>query len=99
MLPALKYYPPKSNSDLRNLHKAVCDNTGADHHKISVLYYILLDFDYPTGRRDLSTAFEQKSFLPQKYQIYMKGLWHMDRMEFEVRLEPDTSSTKTKLTA
>ena len=81
---ALKYYPPKSNSDLRNLHRAVCENTGPDHHKLSVFYYVLLDFDYPTGRRDLSTTFEKSSFLPQKYQIYMKGLWHMDHQEYEV---------------
>jgi len=82
---ASKYYPPKSNSSLRNLHKTIVESAGADHHKISVLYYLLLEFDFPTGRRDYSTAFEQRSFLPQKYQIYMKGLWHMDRREYEVR--------------
>ena len=81
---AAKYYPPKSNSDLRNLHKVIVESAGADHHKISVLYYLLLDFDYATGKRDYSTAFEQYAFLPPKYQKYMKGLWHMDRKEFEV---------------
>lgn len=81
---ATKQYPPKSNGDLRNLHKTIVESSGADHHKISVLYYILLDFDAPTGRRLHSTAFEENSFLPQKYQIYMKGLWHLDRLELEV---------------
>lgn len=81
---AIRFYPPKSNNDLRSLHKAIVDSSGADHHKISVLYYILLDFDAPTGRRVHSTAFEESSFLPQNYQIYMKGLWHLDRTEFEV---------------
>lgn len=84
---AAKYYPPKSNNDLRNLHRAICETNGADHHKISVFYYILLDFDYPTGRREYSMTFESRSFLPQKYQIYMKGLWHMDRGEFEDALQ------------
>lgn len=88
LLLAVKYYPPKSNSDLRHLHKAVVESSGADHHKISVLYYILLDFDAPTRRRIHSTAFEENSFLPQKYQIYMKGLWHLDRLEFEVSFMP-----------
>ncbi|TGO69824.1 hypothetical protein BOTNAR_0006g00090 [Botryotinia narcissicola] len=84
---AVKYYPPKSNSDLRNLHKVIIDSTGQDHHKLSALYYILLDFDAPTGRRDYSTTFEQKSFLPRSYQIYMKGLWHLDNLDFELALQ------------
>jgi len=81
---AARYYPPKSNGDLRNLHKAIVETGGADHHKISVLYYILLEFDFATGRREYSTTLEENAFLPQKYQIYMKGLWHLDRKEFEV---------------
>ncbi|KAF7883877.1 hypothetical protein EAF00_011189 [Botryotinia globosa] len=83
----VKYYPPKSNSDLRNLHKVIIDSAGQDHHKLSALYYILLDFDAPTGRRDYSTTFEQKSFLPHSYQIYMKGLWHLDNLDFELALQ------------
>lgn len=87
ILSAAKYYPSKSNAELRALHKAVIDTNVADHHKLSVLYYILLDFDAPTKRREYSTALEKSSFLPQKYQIYIKGLWHLDRLEFEVSLQ------------
>ncbi|RFU23786.1 hypothetical protein B7463_g12552, partial [Scytalidium lignicola] len=82
-----KIYPPKSNGDLRSLHKAVLESNGADHHKISVLYYILLDFDFLTARRDYSTSFEEKAFLPQKYQIYMQGLWFLDHLDFELALQ------------
>ncbi|KAF8857095.1 hypothetical protein BDZ45DRAFT_675034 [Acephala macrosclerotiorum] len=82
-----KYYPPKSNGDLRNLHKAIVESGSADTQKISVLYYLLLEFDHPTGARDYSTALEQRAFLPAKYQIYMKGLWHLDRKEFELALQ------------
>ncbi|KUJ14641.1 uncharacterized protein LY89DRAFT_783738 [Mollisia scopiformis] len=82
-----KYYPPKSNSDLRNLHKTIVESGSADTQKISVLYYILLEFDYPTGQRNFSAALEQNAFLPAKYQIYMKGLWHLDRKEFELALQ------------
>ena len=88
MLAAIKHYPPRSNAELRNLHKVVVESNGADHHKISVLYYVLLDFDAPTGRRIHSGTFEESSFLPQKYQIYMKGLWHLDRLELEVSRLP-----------
>ncbi|KAH8819585.1 nuclear pore complex assembly-domain-containing protein [Xylogone sp. PMI_703] len=82
-----KVYPPKSNGELKGLHKAILESSGADHHKISVLYYILLDFDSLNERRDSSGSFEEKAFLPQKYQIYMQGLWHLDRLEFELALQ------------
>jgi hypothetical protein len=97
-LVAVKHYPPKSDTDLRNLHKAVVESSGADHHKISVLYYILLDFDAPTGRRIHSTAFEENTFLPQKYQVYMKGLWHLDRLDLEVRQPLMLLNLRQKLT-
>jgi hypothetical protein len=48
------------------------------------LYYILLDCDEKTRNNAHSNAFEEASFIPKKYQIFMKGLWHMDRAEFEV---------------
>ncbi|TVY93525.1 Protein ELYS [Lachnellula willkommii] len=82
-----KYYPPKSNSDLRNLHKAVVESSGLEHHKISVLYYVILNIDLPTRRRLHSSEFERNSFLPPKYSIYMKGLWHLDRQDFNKALE------------
>jgi len=69
---------------LRDLHEAIVKSDGADHHKISILYYILLDFDAPTGRRDYSAVFEKAAYLPEKYAIYMRGLWNMDRLEFDV---------------
>lgn len=58
-----------------------------DHHKLSVLFYLLIDIDYPTGRREFSTAFEEMVFLPKKYSIYMKGLWHLDHQDFEPALQ------------
>lgn len=95
---AVKYYPPKTNNDLRNLHKAIIETAGEDHVKLSILYYLLLDFDASTGRRDYSMSFEQRSFLPQKYQIYIKGLWHMDRMDFEVSIHNCPKQKRVKLT-
>ncbi len=83
---AAKYYPPKSNSDLRTLHQAICVGNHGDHTKLSLLYYILLDCDAMT-KRTCSAIFEERSLLPNAYQIFMKGLWHMDRLEFEVSLD------------
>ncbi|KAK2628969.1 hypothetical protein QTJ16_002072 [Diplocarpon rosae] len=82
-----KYFPPKDNKALRTLHKNIVESSGADHHKLSVLYYLLLIFDSLTSQRAYSTALEQKSFLPPSYVLYMKGLWHLDRQEFELALQ------------
>jgi len=38
-----KTYPPTSNKDLRELHKSIIETSIATHHKLSLLYYILLD--------------------------------------------------------
>jgi len=38
-----KTYPSTSNKDLRELHKSIIETSIATHHKLSLLYYILLD--------------------------------------------------------
>lgn len=79
--PAAKIYPPRTNANLRELHQLVVDSNGAEHAKYSVLYYVLLD----TGSDDqVADKFAERVVLPKKNQIFMQGLWHMDRREFEV---------------
>ncbi|OBT59403.1 hypothetical protein VE04_00501 [Pseudogymnoascus sp. 24MN13] len=82
-----KSYPPKSNGDLRSLHQAVVSSNAAHHTKVSLLYYILLDCDDKARNNANSNAFEEMSFMPKKYQIFMKGLWRMDRAQFELALQ------------
>jgi hypothetical protein len=92
ILAATKYYPPKTNQDLRNLHQVIVESSGAEHAKISALYYILLNIDQPTKRRVYSSEFEKNSFLPPRYSIFMKGIWHLDHRDFKVRtLSPATA--------
>ena len=55
------------------------------HHRLSIFYYVLLDFDAAHGKPDLSEAFVSASGVPYKYQIFMKGLWLLDRHQFKVR--------------
>jgi hypothetical protein len=58
------------------------------HHKLSVFYYLLLDYDWVRGTTSqLAEEFTASSGLPAKYQILMHGLWHMDRNEFKYALE------------
>jgi len=52
-----------------------------DHHKLSLLYYILKDcIHFP----DAAEKFAEKYYLPDKYRTYIEGLWHLDRLKFEV---------------
>ncbi|RKF57214.1 Protein ELYS [Erysiphe neolycopersici] len=82
-----KLFPPKPSDGLKNLHKSVIETNGADHYKLSVFYYVLLEFDQMTKTCESSKALVQKSFLPKKYQTLIKGLWHMDHQEFEIALQ------------
>ena len=57
------------------------------HHKFSIFYYILLDFDRTSGRDNVSDAFVDASGMPKKYQIFMKGLWYLDHRDFSVSFQ------------
>lgn len=80
-----KLFPPTSDEALRKLHQQICDGNMSLHHKFSLLYYLLLDFDDFSARTQASDDFATASSIPKNYQILMKGLWHLDQQEFEVR--------------
>lgn len=60
------------------------------HHKLSVFYYLLLDYDAAAsgpssgGKGALADRFAARSGVPEKYQTFMMGLWYLDRQQFEV---------------
>ena len=82
-------YPPRGDNGLRTLHKHICESKVSAHHKLSVFYYLLLDYDVVRGMKSqLAEEFAASSGLPRKYQILMHGLWHMDRNEFKVSRVP-----------
>ncbi|KAI4242968.1 MAG: hypothetical protein L6R42_010862 [Xanthoria sp. 1 TBL-2021] len=73
-------YPPRSNQSLRNLHSQIIESASPDHHKQSLLYYILKDTqDHNTS----SSTFARAVFLPEKYRIFIDGIWLLDRGDFE----------------
>ncbi|KAK1757265.1 protein ELYS [Echria macrotheca] len=83
-----KAYPPKGDNGLRHLHHQICESKVSPHHKLSILYYLLLDYDDLRGARsNLAESLAEDSALPSKYQILMRGLWHLDRKEFKFALE------------
>ena len=83
------YYPPKSDSSLRTLHQRVCETDISAHHRLSVFYYIMLDYE-DREQRDavagVAEIFAHRAGLPSKFQTMMRGLWFLDHEQFEVRL-------------
>ncbi|KAL8854010.1 MAG: hypothetical protein Q9221_001133 [Calogaya cf. arnoldii] len=73
-------YPPRSNQSLRTLHSQIIDSASPDHHKQSLLYYILKDTQ---DHNISSSAFARAVFLPKKYRIFIDGIWLLDRGDFE----------------
>ena len=85
--PASKVYPPKLNKDPRDLHKTIVDSKAAAHTKLSLLYYLLLDLDSTSPTSNRADTFADKAFMPERYRIFMTGLWYMDRLDFSTALE------------
>jgi hypothetical protein len=90
-----KIYPPKTDNALKQLHQQVCEANMSTHHKFSIFYYILLDFDRTSGRDNVSDAFVDASGMPKKYQIFMKGLWYLDHRDFSVSFATALAGTTT----
>ncbi|KAI1131464.1 nuclear pore complex assembly-domain-containing protein [Nemania abortiva] len=83
-------YPPRSENGLRQLHQLICDTNNINlHHKLSILYYLLLDIDGRSSSEGDSKAetFAAHAGIPNRYQIFMRGLWLMDTRNFELALE------------
>lgn len=77
-----KLYPPRSAQDLKNLHGLILSSESPDHHKQSVLYYILKDVSHSNGQE--AQKFARVSYLPENYKIFIDGIWYLDRLKFEV---------------
>ncbi|KAH6668112.1 nuclear pore complex assembly-domain-containing protein [Plectosphaerella plurivora] len=82
-----KTYPPKQESALASLHQVLCEADISIHHRLSIFYYLLLDFDGQDARTQYSTKFAEVSGVPKNYQILMRGLWLLDHQQFERALE------------
>ncbi|KAI0104727.1 nuclear pore complex assembly-domain-containing protein [Nemania sp. FL0031] len=82
-------YPPRSENSLRQFHQTLCEAHNINlHHKLSILYYLLLDIDGRSGAGDSKAeTFAAHAGIPDRYQIFMKGLWLMDTRNFELALE------------
>ncbi|KAI1757714.1 nuclear pore complex assembly-domain-containing protein [Xylaria castorea] len=84
-----KNYPPKNENALRQMHQHLCDTNNITlHHKLSILYYLLLDIDGRSSNGESKAeSFASLAGIPNRYQIFMKGLWLMDTRNFEIALQ------------
>lgn len=80
---AAKVYPPKSNSDLKNIWKKILDAKVSEEQKLALQYYLIRD----CRNSSLEKAFLQTTYLPEKYQLFVTGLWEVDRCQFSRALE------------
>lgn len=51
------------------------------HHKQALIYYILKDC---RAAGDAASQFARRCHLPEKYRLFIEGLWNLDRLEFRV---------------
>ncbi|CAK7241880.1 MAG: hypothetical protein STHCBS139747_003353 [Sporothrix thermara] len=78
----------KDTRTLHDLYQQILASKMTTHHKLSALYYLLLDHDDGlSARSKISDNFAVQTGMPKRYQIFMSGLWHMDRLQFAVALE------------
>jgi hypothetical protein len=77
-----KVYPPRSNADLRSLIEHIVSSELDIHHKQALVYYILKDC---RSAPEAAPHFAQDCHLPEKYRLFIEGIWNLDRLEFRVR--------------
>ncbi|OJD23919.1 hypothetical protein ACJ73_04728 [Blastomyces percursus] len=83
---ASRVYPPRTNQALRALYAQIVSSSSPNHHKQALIYYILRDLRSTSGG-DASLQFARRCYLPEKYRLFIEGLWYLDRLEFRRALE------------
>ena len=78
-------YPPDSYRRLQDLYQQISSSSSPEHHRKSVLYYLLKDL--PQGLCQDPEDFANLCYLPEKYRILVDGLWYLDRLQFERALD------------
>ncbi|KAF7586952.1 hypothetical protein BBP40_007990 [Aspergillus hancockii] len=79
-----KVYPPRTNAELRTLFDHIVSSLLDIHHKQALIYYLLKDCRAPN---DPATQFSRRFHLPEKYRLFIEGLWNLDRLEFRRAIE------------
>lgn len=86
---AAKSYPPKTNAELKDIWKKILDAKVNEEQKLGLQYYLIRD----CRNSNLEKAFLHKTYLPEKYQYLVTGLWEVDHCQFSRALEYLTDPT------
>ena len=86
LLTVTRVYPPDSQTELETLHEQIIASSPPEHYKHSVLYYLLKDLSH--ANEEVADDFARSAYLPDKYKIFVDGIWLLDRLKFEVRFLP-----------
>ena len=92
LIAARNNYPPRSNSDLRNLWSKIVQSNTSDEQRLALLYYLLRDC------RQIPNAdanFARRTHLPTRWQLLVTGLWELDHAQFSRALEHLTDPSLT----
>lgn len=78
-----KVYPPRSNAELKNVWKKILDAAASEEQRLALQYYLIRD----CRNSNLEKVFLQKTYLPEKWQWLVTGLWEVDHCQFSRALE------------
>lgn len=76
-------YPPRGNTNLRNIHRLIVDSPAPTHIRQALVYYMLKDVKAET-HKDAAYGLAESFHLSRKYEMMIDGLWYMDRLQFAV---------------
>ena len=78
---AISDFPPRSNKGLRALYQKIVSDSRQDHYRHSLIRYILKDLGL---NKHSMYQLDRKLHLPKKYQLFIDGIWLLDRLQIEV---------------
>ena len=75
-------YPPQTAEDLDSIQDEITHSESPEHHKLSVLYYLVKDLS--RSKPEPVEHFLELSYLPKNYRVFVDGIWCLDRLQFDV---------------
>ena len=75
-------YPPQTAENLQTIQDHITHSKSPDHHKLSVLYYVVKDLS--RSKPEAEKRFLELSYLPKNYRVFIDGIWCLDRLQFDV---------------
>src|SRR5271155_3377846 len=83
-LTVTQFYPPKSHQDLKVLWQKIAGNSAPDYQKQALLFYIWCD---SKNVENVERNFADRVLLPERYKLFVMGLWDLDHGNFQRALE------------